>query len=64
MIVEYNGNKKSKDKIVYVGKGITFDTGGMNTKGYYMEGMKYDMSGSVIAAYTVKALAELKVKKM
>lgn len=63
VIVEYNGNKESKDKIVYVGKGITFDTGGMNTKGYHMEGMKYDMSGSVIAAYTVKALAELKVKK-
>ncbi|BAW18471.1 aminopeptidase M17 family [Mycoplasmopsis bovigenitalium] len=63
VIIEYNGNKESKDKIVYVGKGITFDTGGMNTKGYHMEGMKYDMSGSVIAAYTVKALAELKVKK-
>ncbi|VEU61031.1 Cytosol aminopeptidase [Mycoplasmopsis bovigenitalium] len=63
VIVEYNGNKESKDKIVYVGKGITFDTGGMNTKGYHMEGMKYDMSGSVIAAYTVKAVAELKVKK-
>ncbi|OAB48700.1 M17 family metallopeptidase [Mycoplasmopsis gallinarum] len=60
VIVEYNGNKKSKDKIVFVGKGITFDTGGINTKGYHMSGMKYDMSGSAIVAYVVKTLAELK----
>ncbi|MGY5139389.1 M17 family metallopeptidase [Mycoplasmopsis gallinarum] len=60
VIVEYNGNKKSKDKIVFVGKGITFDTGGINTKGYHMSGMKYDMSGSAIVAYAVKTLAELK----
>ncbi|MDD1358437.1 M17 family metallopeptidase [Metamycoplasma hyosynoviae] len=62
VIIEYNGNSKSKEKFVYVGKGITFDTGGYNTKGYHMEGMKFDMSGSVICAYAVKALAELKVK--
>ncbi len=46
------------EKIVFVGKGITFDTGGVNTKGYHMEGMKYDMSGSVIVAYALKSLAE------
>ncbi|MCS4536779.1 M17 family metallopeptidase [Mycoplasma sp. CSL7475-4] len=63
VVIEYNGNPDSDEKIVYVGKGITFDTGGMNTKGYHMEGMKYDMSGSVITAYTVKTAAELKIKK-
>ena len=63
VVIEYNGDPSSKEKIVYVGKGITFDTGGVNTKGYHMEGMKYDMSGSVIVAYTVKTLAQLKVKK-
>ncbi|UUD34985.1 M17 family metallopeptidase [Mycoplasmopsis caviae] len=63
VVIEYNGDSKSKDKIVYVGKGITFDTGGMNTKGYHMEGMKFDMSGSVIVAYTIKTLAQLKAKK-
>lgn len=62
VIVEYKGNAKSKEKFVYVGKGITFDTGGYNTKGYFMEGMKFDMSGSVICAYAVKAAAELKLK--
>ncbi|WP_406617433.1 M17 family metallopeptidase [Mycoplasmopsis adleri] len=63
VVLEYNGNPKSKDKVVVIGKGITFDTGGVNTKGYHMEGMKYDMSGSVIAAYALKSVAQLKIKK-
>ncbi|TQC51327.1 leucyl aminopeptidase family protein [Mycoplasmopsis mucosicanis] len=63
VVIEHLGNPESEEKIAFVGKGITFDTGGMNTKGYHMEGMKFDMSGSVIAAYAVKALAELKVRK-
>ncbi|AWX42617.1 Cytosol aminopeptidase [Metamycoplasma cloacale] len=63
VVVEYKGNPDSKEKTVYVGKGICFDTGGYNTKGYHMEDMKFDMSGSVICAYAVKALAELKVAK-
>ncbi|QSF13928.1 M17 family metallopeptidase [Mycoplasma sp. Mirounga ES2805-ORL] len=62
VVLEYNGDPQSKEKLVYVGKGITFDTGGMNTKGYHMEGMKYDMSGSVIVAYALKSIAELNLK--
>lgn len=62
VVIEYNGNPNSNEKYVFVGKGITFDTGGYNTKGYHMEGMKFDMSGSVICAYAVKALAELNAK--
>ncbi|WP_322908868.1 leucyl aminopeptidase family protein [Mycoplasmopsis felis] len=62
VIVKYFGNPESKEITSIVGKGITFDTGGVNTKGYHMEGMKFDMSGSVIAAYTVKVLAELQAK--
>ncbi|TPR53874.1 M17 family metallopeptidase [Metamycoplasma neophronis] len=62
LIAEYNGNPKSKEKFVYVGKGITFDTGGYNTKGYHMEDMKFDMSGSVICAYAVAAIAKLQIK--
>lgn len=61
VVIEYLGNKDQKEKTVLVGKGITFDTGGENTKGYNMTGMKYDMSGSVIAAYSVKAAAQLKL---
>ncbi|VEU58595.1 M17 family metallopeptidase [Mycoplasmopsis gallinacea] len=62
VIVEYKGNPENTESVSIVGKGITFDTGGVNTKGYHMEGMKYDMSGSVIAAYAVKSLALLKAK--
>lgn len=63
VVLEYNGDSSSNEKTVIIGKGITFDTGGVNTKGYHMEGMKYDMSGSVIAAYALKSIAELKLKK-
>ncbi|SYV97850.1 Cytosol aminopeptidase, partial [Mycoplasmopsis edwardii] len=62
VVISYNGDKRSKEHTSIVGKGITFDTGGVNTKGYHMDGMKYDMSGSVIAAYAVKTLAQLKAK--
>ncbi|EIE41245.1 leucyl aminopeptidase [Mycoplasmopsis canis UFG4] len=62
VVISYNGNKGSKEHTSIVGKGITFDTGGVNTKGYHMDGMKYDMSGSVIAAYAVKTLALLGAK--
>ncbi|ADE19743.1 M17 family metallopeptidase [Mycoplasma crocodyli] len=63
VVIEYTGNKKLKDKVAYVGKGITFDTGGVNTKGYHMDGMKFDMSGSVIVAYALKSIAQLGIKK-
>ncbi|MBN3534478.1 M17 family metallopeptidase [Mycoplasma procyoni] len=62
VIIEYKGNPESSEHTSVVGKGITFDTGGVNTKGYHMDGMKYDMSGSVIAAYAIKTLAQLKAK--
>ncbi|QDY87513.1 M17 family metallopeptidase [Mycoplasma anserisalpingitidis] len=62
VVVEYKNNPESREHNVYVGKGITFDTGGVNTKGYHMGGMKFDMSGSVIVAYAVKAMAQLKLK--
>ena len=32
IILEYKGNPKSKEKIAIVGKGITYDTGGLNMK--------------------------------
>ncbi|WP_406615463.1 M17 family metallopeptidase [Mycoplasmopsis hyopharyngis] len=64
VIVEYNGNPSSKEKTVYVGKGITFDSGGYSLKpSRSMLGMKFDMSGSVIVASAVKAIAQLKGKQ-
>ncbi|WP_029513586.1 M17 family metallopeptidase [Mycoplasmopsis primatum] len=64
VVIEYNGNPLSKDKTVMIGKGITFDSGGYSLKpSRSMITMKFDMSGSVIVASTMKALAQLKPKK-
>ncbi len=63
VILEYKGNPSSKEKTVMVGKGITFDAGGMNIKtGRHMNGMKYDMSGAAIVIGAMKAISQLKPK--
>lgn len=60
IIVEYNGNPKSKDKTVLVGKGITFDTGGLNLKSTgSMETMKEDMAGAAAVLGTIQAASTL-----
>lgn len=59
----YKGNLKSKEHSVVVGKGVTFDTGGLNLKGTgSIEGMRCDMAGGAAALGLIKALASLKVK--
>ncbi len=65
IIVTYNGAKdKSEKPIVLVGKGVTFDTGGIDTKPYpHALDMMMDMSGGASVIATIGALAELKVKK-
>jgi len=61
IVMEHKG-KKAKETIVLVGKGITFDSGGINIKpGQYMKDMKYDMSGSAAVIGTMQAIAKLKV---
>ncbi|EFF41692.1 M17 family metallopeptidase [Mycoplasmopsis alligatoris] len=63
VVIEYTANPESKEKTVLVGKGITFDSGGYNIKtGRNMLGMKFDMSGSVIVASTLMAIAQLQPK--
>lgn len=65
IILEYNGIKTRKEKsIVFVGKGVTYDSGGIDTKGspYGIE-MKMDMSGGAAVAAAVIALARKKVRK-
>ncbi len=50
-----------KRKIVFVGKGLTFDSGGLNIKpGDYMRTMKMDKSGACAVLGIMKAIAELK----
>lgn len=61
IILEYFG-KKSAPVVVLVGKGITFDSGGINIKpSEKMEEMKYDMAGAATVMETIRAAAELKL---
>lgn len=63
IVLEYKGAPKAKSRTVLVGKGITFDTGGLNLKPTgYMETMKCDMSGASIVLSTLYAVALLKLK--
>ncbi len=62
VIIKYMPIKK-KQPIVLVGKGITFDTGGISLKpASNMDEMKYDMSGAGSVIGTMHACAEMKLK--
>src|SRR5262245_18277247 len=63
IVLEYNGAGKKQKPFVLVGKGITFDSGGISLKpGANMDEMKYDMSGASSVLGTFRAVAELKAK--
>ncbi len=62
IIVEYKGNPGSSDLTALVGKGITYDTGGLHLKTSGMETMKDDMSGGAAVLGTIKAAAALGLK--
>lgn len=58
--LEYQGSKKKQAPVALVGKGVTFDTGGISLKQPdSMVGMKYDMCGAATVLGTFKAAAEL-----
>ncbi|CAT04720.1 Cytosol aminopeptidase [Mesomycoplasma conjunctivae] len=58
VVIEYEGSPGSEQKTAFVGKGITFDSGGYNIKtGTFMMGMKYDMSGAIISAAAIDAIS-------
>jgi leucyl aminopeptidase len=57
--IEYKGTKKTQKPIVLVGKGVTFDTGGISIKpSPAMDEMKYDMCGAASVFGTISAVAE------
>ncbi len=63
IIMEYKGAGAGKKPVCFVGKGLTFDTGGISLKpGGSMEEMKYDMCGGAAVIGTMLALAKLKAK--
>ena len=63
IVMEYRGNPSSKEKTAIVGKGITFDSGGLNLKGTgNIETMKLDMSGAATVLGTLYAAAATNLK--
>ena len=58
--ISYTPKAKNVKRFAFVGKGITFDTGGLNLKpGLGMEAMKCDMSGAAAVCAATLAVAEL-----
>jgi leucyl aminopeptidase len=62
IILRHEGSTKKTPPIVLVGKGITFDSGGISLKpGHEMDEMKYDMCGAASVLGTLKTAALLKL---
>ncbi len=63
IVMHYNGAAKGAAPLVLVGKGITFDSGGISLKpGEAMDEMKFDMGGAASVVGTLRAVAQLKPK--
>ena len=63
IMMEYQGAAKSKKPLCLVGKGLTFDAGGISLKpSAGMEEMKYDMCGGSAVIGAMKTIAQLKLK--
>jgi leucyl aminopeptidase len=63
IVMHYNGGAKGQAPVVLVGKGITFDTGGISIKpAAGMDEMKFDMGGAASVFGTLRAVAGLKAK--
>lgn len=61
IVLTYTGAPKAQAPVVLVGKGITFDSGGISIKpAAEMDEMKFDMSGAASVLGTFRTLAELK----
>lgn len=63
IILEYRGASQKEVPTVLVGKGITFDSGGLGIKpGNYMNDMKFDMLGAATVLGIIKAVINLDLK--
>ena len=61
--MEWNGAEKNSKPLAFVGKGVTFDTGGYSLKpAKFMEDMTYDMAGSAAVVGLMRTLALRKAK--
>ncbi|VVE12691.1 cytosol aminopeptidase [Pandoraea eparura] len=63
IVLKYEGGAAKQAPIVLVGKGVTFDSGGISIKpGEGMDEMKYDMCGAASVLGTMRAVAEMGLK--
>ncbi len=63
IVLRYTGDPSSKSLLALVGKGITFDSGGISIKpAERMEEMKYDMSGGAAVIAAMRAIGKMKPK--
>ncbi len=63
IILSYHGDNTSKNTLGLVGKGLTFDSGGISIKpSEGMDQMKGDMAGGAVVIAAIKAIAQLKLK--
>lgn len=63
VVMQWKGGPSDQQPIAFIGKGVTFDTGGISLKpGLNMHEMKYDMAGSATVVGLMKALALRKAK--
>ncbi len=62
IVLEYHGGKRDAPPVALVGKGITFDTGGISIKpAAEMDEMKFDMCGAASVLGTLKAVAQMRL---
>lgn len=62
VVFKYNGAGDDSAPVALVGKGVTFDTGGISIKpGASMDEMKFDMIGAASVTGTIQAIAEMKL---
>lgn len=60
IILEYQGKIKSKKRLLFIGKGVTFDSGGLNLKPESgISEMHMDMSGGAAVIHAISAIAQL-----
>ncbi len=63
VVLRWDGGAKGKPPVAFVGKGVTFDSGGLSLKtSKGMEDMKWDMAGSAAVVGTLAALAGRRAK--
>ncbi len=64
LLIEWNGAKTNSKPMALIGKGVTFDSGGISLKpSKKMDEMKEDMAGAAAVLFAMEAISKMKLKK-